>query len=467
MRRFISSVKGSDWFKITQTDFRVAADSGDLAKIKKYLDGLSEEEAIKCINDMSTFQVRQFGDLGDMRTGKVIRDPALVSAIKNGHLSIVEELIIRGANVNIFDGAVDSRAPLIHAVLNQDSRIFSALLACRDIAVNRQIRGISPLELIIQRNDQQKLDLLLAHRDIQVDNKNRAGISALHVAASRGDIETINKLLAKNAGINIQSNSGDTPIHLALQEFEQASMLDSVQPTPEEIMEHRAKMWACVESLRRSGADLTIQNARGVSAGVEIERIERERFERNQHLEAREREYRQNHPVTQMFAENPLSERLGKIEGFDSETIPKEYLCEIREEIMVEPVTLKTTLPDGSQITHHYERKAIELYYNQQIELRSDCAPLDPFTRVPIKLEDLKVDKALQSTIEEYVSEQEAPKKVMETKSGEEKPVSVHIASGLFGATAQDSEKVATDPSGELNPAAKEQSVAPRPINKG
>ncbi len=466
MRRFISSVKGSDWFKITQTDFRVAADSGDLAKIKKYLDGLSEEDAIKCINDMSTFQVKQFGDLGDMRTGKVIRDPALVSAIKNGHLSIVKELIKRGANVNIFDGTVDSRPPLIHAVLNQDSRIFSALLACPDIDVNRQVRGLSPLELIIQKNDQQKIDLLLAHPDIRVDNKNRNGIAPLQVAARYGDIRTIDKLLAKNAEINIQDDySGDTPIHFALREFREATMVE--WPTPEAVMEHRTKMWACVERLRRGGADLTIQNARGVSAGVEIERIERERFERNQHLEAREREYRQNHPVTQMFAENPLSERLGKIEGFDPETIPKEYLCEIREEIMVEPVTLKTTLPDGSQITHHYERKAIELYYNQQIELKSDCAPLDPFTRVPIKLEDLKVDKALQSTIEEYVSEQEAPKKVMETKSGEEKPVSVHIASGLFGATAQDSEKVATDPSGELNPAAKEQSVAPRPINKG
>jgi ankyrin repeat protein len=54
------------------------------------------------------------------------------------------------------------------------------------------------------------IDFFVAN-DIDIDNKNKNGETALHLAAKSGDVELLKYLILKcNADINIKNNLGDS-----------------------------------------------------------------------------------------------------------------------------------------------------------------------------------------------------------------------------------------------------------------
>lgn len=61
------------------------------------------------------------------------------------------------------------------------------------------------------------VDFLLAQRDFQRHATNKGGISALHLAAGRGQIDLIQKLIDSGLDVNQSNNEGLTPLHYAVQ----------------------------------------------------------------------------------------------------------------------------------------------------------------------------------------------------------------------------------------------------------
>jgi ankyrin len=63
-----------------------------------------------------------------------------------------------------------------------------------------------------------KLVRELLNRNAAVDNATKKGNTALHIASLAGQKEVIQLLLQKQASVNVQSQSGFTPLYMAAQE---------------------------------------------------------------------------------------------------------------------------------------------------------------------------------------------------------------------------------------------------------
>jgi hypothetical protein len=73
--------------------------------------------------------------------------------------------------------------------------------------------GIMAFKLLLENK---QMDPVSISQKNAMDRQDRYGMTSLHHAVNRGDVETIKDLIEKGAGINARDNYGWTPLHWAV-----------------------------------------------------------------------------------------------------------------------------------------------------------------------------------------------------------------------------------------------------------
>lgn len=76
-------------------------------------------------------------------------------------------------------------------------------------------KGYSPLHIATQYGNKEIIQRLLNVKTLKINATNRNGLTALHLAISRGYEEICSDLIAKGCSINIITRDGQTCLHLA------------------------------------------------------------------------------------------------------------------------------------------------------------------------------------------------------------------------------------------------------------
>ena len=160
-------------------------------------------------------------------------------AVKVDYPSQIVRLAEKGFDVNAL--SEDGQPALVLAIKEDSDKVVDALLALPQLNLEaRNAAGESALMMAAIRGKLPTMQKLLA-RGVTV---NHAGWTPLHYAASQGGLEGIELLLAKDAQINARSPNGTTPLMMAARYgSEDAANL-----------------------LLRRGADATLKNDKGLSA---------------------------------------------------------------------------------------------------------------------------------------------------------------------------------------------------------
>eukprot|EP01100_Stratorugosa_tubuloviscum_P003352 TRINITY_DN180_c1_g1_i1.p1 TRINITY_DN180_c1_g1~~TRINITY_DN180_c1_g1_i1.p1 ORF type:complete len:264 (+),score=142.74 TRINITY_DN180_c1_g1_i1:152-943(+) len=208
---------------------------------------------------------------------------ALMIAAEQGLNIIVKVLIEKGANINaaskiglrpVHFAAASGRATVLNTLFNKGADINAITQSGKTIlhkaafsgdeelllwalrkGVDPTVRdcvGSTVLHSIVELRDFDCFDVVfetLATICPSIINiQNNAGLTALSIASSFGDVEVVNALLSRGADTNIVSNTGNTPLH------EAGSRLPAKNFIP------------IIEALVKFGANKTIQNSEGKTA---------------------------------------------------------------------------------------------------------------------------------------------------------------------------------------------------------
>ena len=163
----------------------------------------------------------------------------LFTAVKIDNLRGVRALIERGIDPNASDAAGDPA--LTVAIRNDASNVAAFLIAYPKVDPDRRNNALeTPMMLAAYRNRLDLVEKLIA-RGAQVNNP---GWTALHYAASAGNVEIVKLLLEHAAYIDAESPNKTTPLMMAARGM------------------HRT---VC-DALLEEGADPSLINERDVSA---------------------------------------------------------------------------------------------------------------------------------------------------------------------------------------------------------
>ncbi|CAN0539526.1 unnamed protein product, partial [Ectocarpus sp. 8 AP-2014] len=195
-----------------------------------------------------------------------------------GHTLCVSELLMGGANKDVFD--VQGETPLLKAVRNNHLGVVEKLLAAGATRVVRsKNKRDSPLEIAARRGHATMVKAFLDADGSAVDATDENGYTALHFAASvEGPVQdngdAVRVLLEAGADVNAKI-TGDcfTPLHLAvdtriasmgtmralLEGGANVDVRDEYEQTPLHIACERSSV-AAVELLLRWGADEGLTN---------------------------------------------------------------------------------------------------------------------------------------------------------------------------------------------------------------
>ncbi len=184
-------------------------------------------------------------------------DTALLLATSKGMIAVVNRLIERGANVNKFDNTM--RTPLMTACAKTHTHIALALLNAKTIEVRlsdtsdntalhlacmngmlvvvrtlmtrgarinaKNKQGETPLMVATNTSHPNTALVLLERNDIDVNAVDSAGDTALHNAATNGMLLVVQKLIERQASINVRDKNGVTALVLACKhEFENVAL---------------------------------------------------------------------------------------------------------------------------------------------------------------------------------------------------------------------------------------------------
>jgi ankyrin repeat protein len=139
-------------------------------------------------------------------------------SLQHSNISIIKDLIKRGADINVQGKDNYGYTPLHVAAVNNKVDIIALLLAAEGINIDiRNQQNMTPLHAAAEGGSKQVIELLL-NRGADVNAVDNSGQTPLHIVLIMNEhgLEEIVKLLfARGADINAQSDSG-TPLHNAV-----------------------------------------------------------------------------------------------------------------------------------------------------------------------------------------------------------------------------------------------------------
>jgi ankyrin repeat protein len=135
---------------------------------------------------------------------------AVLLATYFGHREILEILLARGAELNIFDAAATGDLDRLKALAAEDTELIGSYSP----------DGFTPIGLAAFFGRKDVLDFLLQHgADPNAASKNQMRVTPLHSAVAHRDPEIatamVESLLSNGAKVNIAQDGGWTPLHQA------------------------------------------------------------------------------------------------------------------------------------------------------------------------------------------------------------------------------------------------------------
>ena len=166
---------------------------------------------------------------------------AVATASAEGHANVIRTLAQAKANVNAPDNS--ARTPLAYAAENGQSEAVRALLSAGANPNTADANGVTPLMRAAAKGHEACVNTLLRSTDINLEQKDAQGKTALIYSAYAINPQIAASLLHGGANINAADNNGNTALITAL-------------AVPNE---------AVASYLTQQGADTTRANLQGVS----------------------------------------------------------------------------------------------------------------------------------------------------------------------------------------------------------
>jgi len=200
---------------------------------------------------------------------------ALSAAAFYGRPSVVDLLLELGAGINKVDAA-GGNSPLHGAIVGEEPEIASQLIE-RGADVNlRNKAGLSALMMAAAIGHPGLVSSLI-EKGAVVDAKSESGETALMYTSEGGSLEIVQLLKAKGADVNTQTNGGRTPLIYAVG-GKQAGivgwLLENGADARLQTKSGRTALWEAVESedleiaktLIKAGADVNAKTDTGATA---------------------------------------------------------------------------------------------------------------------------------------------------------------------------------------------------------
>lgn len=139
--------------------------------------------------------------------------PELIRAVKANSMERVNELLAKGANVNVRDE--NGYTPL-HEAARAGLTDMARMLIAKGARVRDNVAsGLTPLHLAAEHGFTDTVRLLLENGE-DVNVKTPGGLTPLYEAAAQGHAETVRLLLRKGADVNVRERMGETPLSRAV-----------------------------------------------------------------------------------------------------------------------------------------------------------------------------------------------------------------------------------------------------------
>uniref|UniRef100_A0A8B9FD81 Uncharacterized protein n=1 Tax=Amazona collaria TaxID=241587 RepID=A0A8B9FD81_9PSIT len=141
----------------------------------------------------------------------------LHAAAANGHVTVMEYLISKGAKVDVKDK--NGRTPLHRAAEKGHSDAVKALLQSGAYLYSLDMEGKTPFHLAAQNNHNEsslaKMLLKAVNAGAQINAATKEFVTPLHVASQRGNTDAAQQLLHHKAHVNVKDKQLKSPLHFA------------------------------------------------------------------------------------------------------------------------------------------------------------------------------------------------------------------------------------------------------------
>ncbi|CDM32595.1 F-box domain, cyclin-like [Penicillium roqueforti FM164] len=212
-------------------------------------------------------------------------------AVKYDNVGLGEALLRHNANINAF---YRGKTPLMRALKYTSAAVRELLLSHRDLDINIQNQARdSPLSYAIHYGGFSIVKSVLEHRAASVDIKHKYGRTALHLAVFAGRIGFVQLLLLSSSDPNLEDDSGQSAwswacrfnrpvIEMIFSNDPMTKVFLSTKSSQEaELPIHQAVAYRSVEAvkrlLRQKGLNSNIQNRNGYTPphlAVQTKRLE-------------------------------------------------------------------------------------------------------------------------------------------------------------------------------------------------
>jgi len=154
------------------------------------------------------------GRYGGTIVHEIIRQNNLEGAEKPGWLDLLTQVSGSPAvDWNLRDKA--GRTPLLLAIENDLFEVSRFLLAHNaDVGIS-DASDCCALHYAIHTRNKELLALLLSHAADTVDQKDKDGMTPLHLACALNQADMAEMLITEGADVNAKSKTGETPLHVA------------------------------------------------------------------------------------------------------------------------------------------------------------------------------------------------------------------------------------------------------------